>query len=80
MGGWAIWGHSKGFSAASPALPWLCVCRVIVLLNGEPSPHFDVQCSLRQVFCQSCLFILASSASPQHDVASTMLNCRDGIT
>lgn len=50
MGGWAIWGHSKGFSAGFPALPWLCVCRVIVLLNGEPSPHFDVQCSLKQVF------------------------------
>ena len=49
--GLATQGHSKTCSQASSALSCLgCVLRVIVLLEGEPSPQSEVLSALEQVF------------------------------
>ena len=78
-----------------PLLCYLgCVLRVVVLLDDEPSPQSEVQSALEQVFIKDvsghcCIHLSLDpdwspsfcswKTSPQHDAATTMLHCRDGI-
>ena len=69
-----------------------CVLRVVVRLEGELSPQSEVLSNLEQIFIKNlfALFLFpsiltslpvpnAGKTSPQHDAATTMLHCRDGI-
>ena len=71
-----------------------CVLKVVVLLKDEPSPQSEVKRALEQVFIQDvsvhcCIHVSLYpdyspsscrwKTSPQHDAATTMLHCRDGI-
>ena len=51
--GWATQGHSETCTEATPAL------KVIVLLEGEPSPQSEVLSTLEQVFIKD-LSVLCS--------------------
>ena len=70
-----------------------CVLRVVVLLEGEPSPQSEVLSALEQVFIKDLSILLSvhlspiltslqvpatEKTSPQHDAATTMLHRRDG--
>ena len=70
-----------------------CVLRVVVLLEGEPSPQSEVMSAPEQVFIKD-LSVLCSvhlsldpnsspspccwKTSPLHDAATNMLHCREG--
>ena len=54
--GWATQGHSES-RVLKPLLHWLgCVLRVVVLMEVEPSPQFEVLSIPLQVFIGTFLY------------------------
>lgn len=91
-----LWlGHSRTLRRVpKPLLHFLgCVLRVVVLMEGEPSPQSNILNALDAVFIKDLSVLCAVhlcldpdwslspycwKTSPQHDAANTMLHCTDG--
>jgi hypothetical protein len=48
--GWATQGHSETCPEATSALSFVCVLRVVVLLESESLPQSEVLSALEQIF------------------------------